>query len=84
MEKIAEFYDFEIYMDNSFNGEPKVTVNYIDEDVIGNIDIETGKVEGGFSKYVLPVLIEWYDEHRDLLLKMWNSHSIEILPAWGE
>ena len=84
MEKIAEFYDFEVFMDNQFSGEPSIFVNYMDDNVEGHINIQTGKVEGGFSKYVLPVLLGWYDEHKDILISMWDNKEIRTLPEWGE
>lgn len=82
MHKIAEFCDIEVYMNDTFSGTPSVDINYLDDDVHGQIDLTTGKITGNFSKYVLPVIEAWLKEHIDHLLRMWQDHIIEILPAW--
>ena len=82
MKKIAEFCDIEIYMDEEFTGEPFVDVNYLDDNVYGQINLKNGHVEGDFSKYVLPVIEAWLKEHRDQLLQMWNKNKIEAIPVW--
>ena len=82
MKKIAEFCDVEIYMDEAFSGSPSVDVNYLDDDVQGEIDLDNGEVKGDFSKYVLPVIEAWLKEHRDLMLRMWHEKRIEAIPAW--
>ena len=82
MKKIAEFCDVEVYIDSDFCGRPSVDLNYIDDDVQGRIDLERGAVEGDFSGYVLPVIEVWLNEHRERLLKMWETKTISLLPAW--
>ena len=82
MKKIAEFCDVEIYMDEEFSGSPAVDVNYLDEDVQGSIDLEQGVIKGDFSKYVLPVIEAWLIEHREMLMEMWKSKKIGLIPAW--
>ena len=82
MKKIAEFCDIEIYMDETFHGTPSVDVNYLDDDVYGQIDLNSGQVKGDFSKYVLPVIEAWFKEHRDLMINMWDNNHIETIPAW--
>ncbi len=82
MVKIAEFCDIEVYMDSRFSGAPSVELNYLDEDITGSIDLDRGKVEGDFSKYVVPVIEAWYQDNKKLLRSMWESKQIEIVPAW--
>ncbi len=84
MLKIAEFCDIEVYMNKDFEGKPSILVVYLDDDVKGMIDLQTGEIDGGFSKYVLPVIRDWFGEYRDTLLNMWGNRKIEVLPAWGE
>ncbi len=82
MQKIAEFCDVEIFMDEKFSGSPSVDVNYIDDDVSGEIDLTSGQVKGNFSKYVLPVIEAWLAEHRITLLQMWKDQKLQMIPAW--
>ena len=82
MKKIAEFCDVETYMDEEFSGSPAVDVNYLDDDVQGSIDLEQGVIKGDFSKYVLPVIEAWLIEHREMLMEMWKSKKIGLIPAW--
>ena len=82
MKKIAEFYDMEIYMDEEFEGKPAVDINYLDDHIYGHIDLDTGTIDGNFSKYVRPVIEVWLKEHKDTLLQMWKEHRIEAIPAW--
>lgn len=82
MEKIAEFCDIEIYMDKEFSGSPSIDINYIDDDISGNADLNSGQIHGDFSKYVLPVIEAWLKEHRDSLLNMWHNRNIQAVPVW--
>ena len=82
MKKIAEFCDVEIYMDEEFSGRPSVDVNYLDDDVQGSIDLNSGIVRGDFSKYVAPVIVAWFEENKDLLRQMWEEKRIGLIPAW--
>lgn len=82
MKKVAEFCDVEIYMDASFSGNPSVDVNYLDDQVYGQIDLNSGRISGSFSKYVLPVIEAWFKDHRELLLRMWEENKLEVIPAW--
>ncbi len=84
MSKIAEFCDIEVYMDNRFEGSPYVSIIYLDDDVEGGIDLQTGEIKGGFSKYVTPVISAWFGDNKDILLNMWGNKRIEVLPSWGE
>ncbi|MGN0316408.1 MAG: helix-turn-helix domain-containing protein [Lachnospira sp.] len=81
-QKIAEFFDIEVYMDSNFTGTPNIGINYLDDNVQGNIEIDSGIINGNFSKYVLPVLMEWFYEYRPMLKDMWNNKQIKLLPAW--
>ena len=82
MVKIAEFCDIEVFMDSEFSGEPSVEINYLDDNVQGSLQLIEGTIRGKFSKYVMPVISAWYEEHKSLLIKMWTNHKIEIIPAW--
>lgn len=84
MSKIAEFCDIEVYMDNHFEGSPYVSIIYLDDDVEGGINLQTGEIKGDFSKYVIPVISAWFVDNKDILLSMWGSRRIEVLPSWGE
>ncbi len=82
MVKIAEFCDIEVFMDSKFEGTPSVDINYLDDNVQGNLQLAEGTIQGGFSKYVVPVIEAWYKEHKSLLVKMWADRKIEMIPAW--
>lgn len=82
MKKIAEFCDIEVFMDEQFSGDPCVEINYLDDDVRGHIDLQSGRITGAFSKYVMPVIEAWLQEHKELLLSMWNDNRISPVPAW--
>ncbi|MBQ3796933.1 MAG: helix-turn-helix transcriptional regulator [Butyrivibrio sp.] len=82
MVKIAEFCDIEVFIDSEFEGEPAVDINYIDEDVRGNLGILDGNIIGDFSKYVRPVIEAWYKDNKAQLLSIWNNKKIQAIPAW--
>lgn len=82
MEKIAEFCDIEVFIDKEFSGNPTVVIYYLDDDILGHIDLESGKITGDFSKYVLPVIEAWLKDHKDMLVSMWKNHRMELVPAW--
>ena len=82
MVKIAEFCDIEVFMDSEFDGDPTVDINYLDDNVQGSLQLQEGRIMGDFSKYVIPVISAWYEEHKSLLIKMWNNHKIEMIPTW--
>ncbi len=82
MVKIAEFFDIEVFMDSKFDGNPSVDINYLDDNIQGSIQLQEGTIRGEFSKYVVPVILAWYKEHKNMLIKMWTEHKIEMIPAW--
>lgn len=82
MIKIAEFNDFEIYMDDKFKGSPSIKIHYIEDDIDGNIDLCSGDLEGDFDQYIKPTLIEWFQCFHERLLEMWSSRNITPLPSW--
>ncbi len=82
MVKIAEFCDIEIFMDSEFEGAPSVDINYLDDDIQGSLNLKEGTIRGSFSKYVLPVIEAWYQEHKSQLIEMWNNKEVEMIPAW--
>ena len=82
MVKIAEFCDIEVFMDSEFGGEPSVEINYLDDNIQGSLQLIEGTIRGKFSKYVMPVILAWYDDHKSILIRMWTNHKIEMIPAW--
>ena len=82
MVKIAEFCDIEMYIDSEFKGEPSLEINYLDDDIQGSIDLKKGTIEGDFSKYIIPVIREWYSDHKARLIQMWDNHTPELIEAW--
>ncbi|MBP5198829.1 MAG: helix-turn-helix transcriptional regulator [Lachnospiraceae bacterium] len=82
MKKIAEFCDIEVYMDSQFEGTPYIDINYLDDNVSGSMKLKEGTITGNFSKYVRPVIMAWYEEHKSLLLSMWKRKKIETIAAW--
>lgn len=82
MVKIAEFCDIEVFMDSEFDGNPTVDINYLDDNVQGSLQLQEGRIMGDFTKYVIPVISAWYEDHKSQLIKMWNNHKIEMIPTW--
>jgi hypothetical protein len=82
MVKIAEFCDIEIFVDSEFEGAPSVDINYLDDNIQGSLNLNEGTIKGDFSKYVLPVIEAWYQEHKSQLIAMWNNKKVEMIPAW--
>ena len=80
--KVTEFCNIEIFIDSDFKGDPSLVVNYLDDDVEGTIDILSGEILGDFSKYVRPVIEEWFKDNKKTLLRMWSNKKLEILPEW--
>ena len=56
----------------------------MEADVEGGINLPTGEIKGDFSKYVIPVISAWFVDNKDILISMWESRRIEVLPSWGE
>ena len=80
--KVADFCDIEVYMDSECFGNPSVDLYYVDDDVSGKADLRSGAIYGDFSKYVIPVIKAWLDEHREILLNMWENRKPELVPEW--
>lgn len=48
---------------------------------IGAIDIQTGEMlEGDLPKRALKMVQEWTNQHKDALLKIWNTQEFMKLP----
>lgn len=48
---------------------------------IGAIDIQTGEMlEGDLPRRALKMVQEWTNQHRDALLKIWNTQEFVKLP----
>ena len=82
MKKIAEFCDIEVFIDSSFSGKPSVELYYLDDDVKGSIDLSNGEIKGEFSKYIIPVIAEWYKDSKDILKDMWDKKEIITMETW--
>ncbi len=82
LRKIADFNDIEVYMDSACSGNPSVDLYYLDDDISGKADIQSGTIYGDFSKYVLPVIKAWLEDHRAELLAMWDAKTPKMLPEW--
>ena len=82
MKKIAEFCDFEVYMDSEFKGTPYIYVHYNEDDIDGQINLITKEIKGDFDKYLMPILADWFEHFETELLCMWNSKDLYLLPEW--
>ena len=83
MEKIAEFCDFEVYINSEFKGTPIIKVHYNEDDIDGEINLLTEEIQGDFDQYIFPILEAWFQEFKEELISMWNNKETYILPEWG-
>jgi len=82
MKKIAQFCDFEIFMDSEFKGQPYVFLHYNEDNIDGQIDLTSGEVKGDFDKYLMPILVDWFENFKTELLQMWNDKNLYLLADW--
>jgi len=70
------------YSDFRCQTSASLDIIYLDEDIQGSIDLKKGTIKGDFSKYVVPVITEWYSDHRTRLIQMWDTRTPELIEAW--
>lgn len=74
MVEIAQFYGFTVSMDNTFNGTPYIFLDYFEDGIKGRFDIEKEEfIDGDFKESTKRIIIEWIDDHIQLLRAMWNE-----------
>ncbi|MBQ6903872.1 MAG: DUF4160 domain-containing protein [Lachnospiraceae bacterium] len=74
MPEITRFYGITIHMFFKDHQPPHFHAEYAgDEEVI---EIQTGRVlEGKLPRRAHKMAMEWWEEHRDELLEMWNEND---------
>ena len=74
MPEITRFYGITIHMFFKDHQPPHFHAEYAgDEEVI---EIQTGRVlEGKLPNRAHKMAMEWWEEHRDELLEMWNEND---------
>ena len=82
MTKIAEVYEFEVYVTDKIN---ELTIEWADGTLHMNILDGSLKEEIiGDLYYSYKVLSDWYCDMKQRLLDMYKSGKYEILPKWEE
>lgn len=71
MPEISRFLGIVIFMNFKDHNPPHFHAMYGDYQII--VEINTGVVEGKFPKRALSLLMEWYEIHRDELIKNWET-----------
>lgn len=71
MPEISRFLGIVVFMNFKDHNPPHFHAMYGDYQII--VEINTGVVEGKFPKRALSLLMEWYEIHRDELLKNWET-----------
>ena len=71
---ISRFYGITVSMYFNDHQPPHIHLYYGDDEEI--LDIRDGRVmEGKLPRRAHKLVIEWWDEHRDELLDMWNTED---------
>lgn len=70
MPEICRFLGIVIYMLYDDHPPPHFHAEYGEYQI--SVEIETGVVEGRFSRRALKALMEWHEVHRDELLANWK------------
>lgn len=81
MPVISRFYGIiiKMYFRQAEHNPPHFHAIY--GEYIGTIDIQTGKMlEGDLPKRALKMVQEWTEQHKEALLKMWNTQNFAELP----
>ncbi|HPM46574.1 MAG TPA: DUF4160 domain-containing protein [bacterium] len=71
MPEISRFLGIVVFMNFKDHNPPHFHAMYGDYQII--VEINTGVVEGKFPKRALSLLMEWYEIHRDELIKNWET-----------
>ena len=71
MPEISRFLGIVVFMNFKDHNPPHFHAMYGDYQII--VEINTCVVEGKFPKRALSLLMEWYEIHRDELLKNWET-----------
>jgi hypothetical protein len=71
MPEISRFLGIVVFMNFKDHNPPHFHAMYGDYQII--VEINTGVVEGKFPKRALSLLMEWYEIHREELLKNWET-----------
>ncbi|HPA57380.1 MAG TPA: DUF4160 domain-containing protein [bacterium] len=71
MPEISRFLGIVVFMNFKDHNPPHFYAMYGDYQII--VEINTGVVEGKFPKRALSLLMEWYEIHREELLKNWET-----------
>lgn len=71
MPEISRFLGIVIFMNFKDHNPPHFHAMYGDYQII--VEINTGVVEGKFPKRALSLLMEWYEIHREELIKNWET-----------
>ena len=83
MSEIARFYGFVVFMDKSFTGSPNVLIDYEEDNIKGHYDLNKREfTDVEFPKYMIKVIMEWINDHIQVLNAMWNEQMITKLPDW--
>lgn len=76
MPTVSTFYGISIRMYYKDHMPPHFHADYADSTEC--VDIRNGKVIAGkLPKRAHKLVLEWWDEHRDELMDMWNTQSLE-------
>jgi hypothetical protein len=71
MPEISRFLGIIIFMNFNEHNPPHFHAKYGDYQIV--VQIETGVIEGKFPKRALSHVLEWYEIHKDELIKNWQS-----------
>lgn len=71
MPEISRFLGIVIFMNFNEHNPPHFHARYEDYQII--IEINSGVVEGKFPKRALKHVMEWYEQHKEELLKNWET-----------
>lgn len=81
MPALSNFYGIliKMYFQQSEHNPPHIHAIY--GEYMGAIDIKTGKLlEGDLPSRALKLVQEWLNEHRDEVLKIWNTQNFKKIP----
>ena len=82
IERIAEFYGVEVYIDRLLPEVEYLEVNYQDE-VVLKFSLEKEQLlELGEYAFVERIFMMWFREHRHQLLRMIENMEYYLLPEW--